>query len=169
MNYIRTPLSFQISGQRIDLDRSIEEKISRLDNLVELIIYTPRGNFSADPDFGFEFWNHEFSNIRQREFNNDHTGLASEMIVNEVTKKECEDSVRNSLATYEPMLKQVLVRMELNIVEPEKKIQKKVWNKFIVKVYVDGSIEDGLGTTTRYEKVVSFLMEPTVKKNKIQI
>ena len=169
MKYIRTPLSFQVSGPRIDMVRNIEEKITRLDNLVELIVFTPRGNFSADPDFGFEFWNHEFSNIRQREFNNDHTGLSSEMIVNEVTKKECEDSVRNSLATYEPMLKQVLVRMELNIVEPEKQIQKKVWNQFIVKVYVDGSIEDGLGTTTRYEKVVSFLMEPTVKKNKIQI
>ncbi len=169
MNFIRTPLSFQASGSRIELVRNIEEKISRLDNLVELIVFTPRGNFSADPDFGFEFWNHEFSNIRQREFNNDHTGFSSDTVVNEVTKKECEDSVRQSLATYEPLLKQVLVRMELNIVEPEKQIQKKVRNKFLVKVVVEGSIEDGLGTSTRYEKEVSFLMEPMAKKNRMSI
>lgn len=169
MNYISTPLSFQVSGSRVDLVRTVEERISRLDNLVELIVFTPRGNFSADPDFGFEFWNHEFSNIRQREFNNDHTGLSSETVVNEVTKKECEDSVRNSLATYEPMLKQVFVRMELVIVEPEKEIQKKVRHKYMVKVYVEGNIEDGLGTSIRYEKEVSFLMEPTAKKNRLSI
>ena len=153
----------------MDLVRTVEERISRLDNLVELIVFTPRGNFSADPDFGFEFWNHEFSNIRQREFNNDHTGLSSETVVNEVTKKECEDSVRNSLATYEPMLKQVFVRMELVIVEPEKEIQKKVRHKYMVKVFVEGNIEDGLGTSIRYEKEVSFLMEPTAKKNRLSI
>lgn len=169
MNFIKTPLFFQVSGSRIELVRNIEEKITRLDNLVELIVFTPRGNFSADPDFGFEFWNHEFSNIRQREFNNDHTGLSSETIVNEVTKKECEDSVRQSLATYEPMLKQVFVRMELIVVEPEKQIRKKVKNKFIVKVIVKGSIEDGLGTSTDYGKEVSFLMEPTAKNNRISI
>lgn len=169
MNYISTPLSFQVSGSRVDLVRTVEERISRLDNLVELIVFTPRGNFSADPDFGFEFWNHEFSNIRQREFNNDHTGLSSETVVNEVTKKECEDSVRNSLATYEPMLKQVFVRMELVIVEPEKEIQKKVRHKYMVKVFVEGNIEDGLGTSIRYEKEVSFLMEPTAKKNRLSI
>jgi hypothetical protein len=169
MNYIDTPLSLQVSGSRIDLDRNIEEKVTRLDNLVRLIVFTPRGNFSADPDFGFEFWNHEFSNIRQREFNNDHTGMSSEALVSEVTKKECEDSIRNSLAAYEPMLKDVFVRMELKIVEPEKQIQTKVRHKFLVKVIVEGNMEDGLGTSTRYEKEVSFLMEPTAKKERISI
>lgn len=169
MNYIGTPLFFQVSGSRIDLVRNVEEKKRRLDHLVELIVFTPRGNFSADPDFGFEFWNHEFSNIRQREFNNDHTGLTSDIMVNEVTKKECEDSVRNSLAVYEPLLKDVFVRMELKIVELEKQIQKKIRHKFLVNVIVEGNIEEGLGTSARYKKEVSFLMEPTAKKERVSI
>lgn len=169
MNYIRTPLSFQVLGSKICLARTIKEKLTRLDNLVELIVFTPRGKFSADPDFGFEFWNHEFSNIRKREFNNDHTGMSSETIVNEVKKKECEDSIRNSLAGYEPLLKHVIVTMELNLIEEEKQVQEKVKHKFLVKVVVEGNIEDGLGTSVEYQKEVSFLMEPSAKRNRLSV
>ena len=138
-----------------------------LDNLVELIVFTPRGSFNGDPDFGFEYWNHEYSNVHYREFNNEQTRLSYDGLYNEITKKECQESIRQSLSTYAPQLKQVLVSMELNSAEAEKQRKKKVPSKYVVKITVEGIIDDGLGTTCKYEKSVIFLMEPTAKKYRI--
>ena len=74
MNFSSTPLSFKNSDTGITIVRDIQERISMLDNLVELIVFTPRGSFNGDPDFGFEYWNHEYSNVHYREFNNEQTG-----------------------------------------------------------------------------------------------
>ena len=101
MEYIGTPLNISDDGQLV---RDVNERITMLDNLVELIVFTPRGSFEADPDFGFEYWNHEYSNVHYREFNNSQLGKGSFGLHNDVTRKECEESIRNSLATYEPML-----------------------------------------------------------------
>ena len=135
-----------------------------LDNLVELIVFTPRGSFVADPDFGFEYWNHEYANVHYREFNISQTGKIANGLYNEVTKKECEDSIRTSLATYEPMLKNVIVSIELDTTEGKSMRRKKVASKYEVNVVVEGRIDDGLGTLVPYRKVVVFLIEPTVKR-----
>lgn len=167
MNFSSTPLSFKDSDTGIRIVRDIEERISMLDNLVELIVFTPKGSFDGDPDFGFEYWNHEYSNVHYREFNNEQTGLSSGGLYNEITKKECQESIRQSLATYAPQLKQVFVSMELNSAETEKQWRKKVPSKYLVTINVTGNIDDGLGTTCKYEKSVKFLMEPTAKKYRI--
>ncbi len=167
MNFIRTPIIFNSSETGIGIVRDIEERISMLDNLVELIVFTPRGSFVGDPDFGFEYWNHEYSNVHYREFNNEQTGLTSGGLYNEITKKECQDSIRQSLLTYAPQLKQVFVSMELNSAEAGKQLKKKVPSKYIVTITVEGIIDDGLGTTCKYEKNVMFLIEPTAKKYRI--
>ena len=96
MSFISTPVTYIEPSLR--LIRNIEDHITKLDNLVELIVFTPRGSFAADPDFGFEYWNHEFSNVHYREFNVNQTGQGG-TLQNDITKKECEDSIRNSLAT----------------------------------------------------------------------
>ena len=167
MNFSSTPLSFINSDACIRIKRDIEERLSMLDNLVELIVFTPKGSFVGDPDFGFEYWNHEYSNVHYREFNNEQSGLLSAGLNNEITKKECQDSIRQSLSTYAPQLKHVTVSMELNSAEVAKQRKKKVPSKYIVTIKVDGIIEDGLGTTCKYEKDVMFLMEPTAKKYRI--
>ena len=167
MVFSSTPLSFNNTNTGISIVRDIEERISMLDNLVELIVFTPRGSFNGDPDFGFEYWNHEYSNVHYREFNNEQTGLSSGGIYNEITKKECQDSIRQSLSTYAPQLKQVFVSMELNSAEAEKQRKKKVPSKYVVTITVEGIIDDGLGTTCKYEKNVMFLIEPTAKKYRI--
>ena len=82
MKYISTPLEFNEEGTQIL--REIDDRIKVLDNLVELIVFTPRGSFEADPDFGFEYWNHEYSNVHYREFNNSQTGRGARGIQNEV-------------------------------------------------------------------------------------
>ena len=135
-----------------------------LDNLVDLIIFTPRGSFDADPDFGFEYWNHEYSNIHYREFNSEHTGYSGNGLNDEVTKEECKKSICQSLESYEPQLKDVNVSIEINAAEVEKQRRKKVLSKYVVTISVEGIIDDGLGTTTPYKKDVVFLMEPTAKR-----
>lgn len=138
-----------------------------LDNLVELIVFTPRGSFEADPDFGFEYWSHEFSNVNYREFNNGQIGLSASEVFNDITKKECQDSVRLSLATYAPQLKHVTISIELNTAGANNQQGRKMQSKYIVTVKVQGTIEDGLGTSCNYIKDVKFLIEPTVKRIKI--
>lgn len=162
MSFISTPLVFQQNGASIL--RDIDDHIRMLDNLVELIVFTPRGSFAADPDFGFEYWNHEYSNVHYREFNNSQLGKLTKGLQNEVTKKECEDSIMNSLATYEPMLKNVTVSIVLDTAENKQVRRKKTASKYEVNVVVEGQLDDGLGTLQPYRKNVVFLVEPTVKR-----
>ena len=166
-NFANTPISFRNDESSIKIIRGIEDCVSVLDNLIELIVFTPRGSFVGDPDFGFEYWNHEFSNVHYREFNNDHTGISVVGVQNEITKKECQESIRRSLATYAPQLKQVVISMELNSAETERQQKKKVPSKYMVTIIIEGIIDDGLGTTSKYEKKVMFLMEPTAKKYRV--
>jgi hypothetical protein len=162
MSFISTPLVFQQNGASIL--RDIDDHIRMLDNLVELIVFTPRGSFAADPDFGFEYWNHEYSNVHYLEFNNSQLGKLTKGLQNEVTKKECEDSILNSLATYEPMLKNVTVSIVLDTAENKQVRRKKTASKYEVNVVVEGQLDDGLGTLQPYRKNVVFLVEPTVKR-----
>lgn len=153
---------FLDQGARIQ--RDIEERQKMLDNLVELVVFTPRGQFDADPDFGFEYWNHEFSNVHYREFNTSQTGRIANGLYNEVTKKECEESIKQSLATYEPMLKDVIVNIGLDQADDKQMRRRRVHSKYEITVNVEGRLDDGLGTMRPYSKKVVFLVEPTVKR-----
>ena len=164
MEFVSIPLSFSKTDSGTLITRSLEERISMLDNLVELIVFTPRGSFDADPDFGFEYWNHEFSNVHYREFNASQGTKSSGSLYNEITKKECEDSIKQSLATYEPMLKNVVVSIELDAAAQKQRRRRRVASKYVVNVIVEGGIDDGLGVLRPYRKVVVFLVEPTVKR-----
>ena len=162
--FISTPLNFieRNSSKAVHLGRDIDNRSEMRDNLIELIVFTPRGSFDADPDFGFEYWNHEYSNIHYMDFNNDNSGTA--ISYNEVTKRECQESVRLSLQTYYPQLKNVTVLIDLAIADADKQRRKKVMSKYSVKVTVKGVISDGLGTNRDYSKDVIFLVEPTAKQ-----
>lgn len=165
MGFVNTPIDFKRSETSVIISREIEDKIMMLDNLIELIVFTPRGSFSADPDFGFEYWNHEYSNIHCRNFNNDHAGMSFMGLYNDVTRKECQESIRKSLETYEPLLNHVEVSIELNAVDDDRLYKrKKIFSKYEVVVRVVGILSDGLGMARKYEKKVMFFMEPTVKQ-----
>lgn len=168
MNYSHTPLLFDSSGTSTVIVREVADRVVMLDNLVELIAFTPKGSFAGDPDFGFEYWNHEYSNVNYREFNYEQAGIHAQGRYNEATKQECQESIRQSLLTYAPELKQVVVTMDLNSAEREVLQRKKLPSKYVVKIIVEGIIEDGLGTTRKYEKQVVFFMEPTAKKHKTE-
>lgn len=164
MDFINIPLEYQKEESSIKIKRNIEDRIKMIDNLIELIVFTPRGSFIADPDFGFEYWNHEYSNIHYRDFNNDHSVMSRLGLYDEVTKKECQDSIRSGLETYEPLLKHIDVSIELSSVGVDNLSGKKVISKYEILVKVVGVLDDGLGTVSPYEKKVLFYMEPTVKR-----
>ena len=164
MNYISAPLDFQSQGRQTMLKRDINDRIRMLDNLIELIVFTPRGSFAADPDFGFEYWNHEYSNVQYRAFNNDQTSITTKNVVNEITREECHESIRRSLATYAPQLNNVVVEMKLEATDSDRLSHLRLKSKYVVSIRVEGKLDDGAGTTAHYEKKVNFLIEPTVKK-----
>lgn len=164
MGYIKVPISYA----KIDfseIKREIDDRNTMIDNLIELIVFTPRGSFPADADFGFEYWNNEYSNVNFRDFNNGQNGALVNGLYNEITRKECQESIKRSLETYDVLLKQVDVSIELRSVDSEQR--KKITSKFQVVVNVTGMLDEGLGTFTPYKKEISFLMEPTVKRYKI--
>ena len=167
MQFIKTPITYEGDSQTIA--RNIENHIAEIDNFIELIVFTPRGSFVADDEFGFEYWNHEYSNVHYRNFNNGQnesfTNISGAFY--EVTLRECKESIENSLRIYEPQLKQIGVFIELNSVTMENGIQRNLRSKYEVVIKVTGMLDNGLGTMTPYKKEISFLMEPTVKQIKI--
>ena len=132
-------------------------------NILELIVFTPKGSFSADPEFGFEYWNHEFSNIDVREFNNGYLGMMSNAsTLNDITRRECETSLRESILAYEPRLLKPEVKIELDMNSDTRK--KNARSKYEMRILITGSIYDGLGIEAQYDKRISFMVEPIAKK-----
>lgn len=153
LDFSKSPVIEQESG---DIEKSI-------DSLLDLIVFTPKGSFAADPDFGFEYWNHEFTNVNIREFNNDYIGMdTGEGNLNQISRRLCEDSLRESIINYEPRLRQPEARVELDT--NTKRGRKSMPSKYEMRIIITGSLDDGLGITRPYEKKISFMVEPIVKK-----
>lgn len=144
------------------LEKESGELESCINSILDLIVFTPKGTFCADPEFGFEYWNHEFSNINVREFNNSYIGMVeSDQTLNDVSRKQCEISLKDSIIAYEPRLINPEVKIELEINDKIRK--RKSQSKYEMKIMISGSIDDGLGILKPFEKRISFMIEPTVK------
>lgn len=165
MAFIKTPLTYEDNTGIIA--RTLEERVAMIDNFIDLIVFSPKGSFIADDDFGFEYWNHEYSNVHFRSFNHGQNGTYSNGLYNEVTLKECKESIEKSLCIYEPQLKQVNVSIELGSIKKGNESNHKLLSKYEVTIIIIGVLDDGLGTIAPYKKEISFLMEPTVKRIKI--
>ncbi len=165
MAFVKTPLTYENNTGIIA--RGLEERVAMIDNFIELIVFSPKGSFIADDDFGFEYWNHEYSNVHFRSFNHGQNGTYSNGLYNEVTLKECKESIEKSLSIYEPQLKQVNVSIELGSIKTENESNHKLLSKYEVTIIITGVLDDGLGTMAPYKKEISFLMEPTVKRIRI--
>lgn len=161
-NFSHIPLSIDFSKSPI-LEQESGDMERSINNILDLIVFTPKGSFIADPDFGFEYWNHEFSNINVREFNNNYLGMVSNVkTLNEISRKQCEISLKESILCYEPRLHQPDVKVELDI--NNKKSRKSIPSKYEMRIMITGSLDDGLGIMRPYEKRISFMVEPIAKK-----
>lgn len=164
MSFISIPFAYLNPSTELIIKRKQGSEVEQLDNLIELIAYTPRGSFLADPDFGFEYWNHEYSNIQYRTFNSGQGGLLAGTASQEVTKLECQESIRQSLLTYAPQLTKVEVAVELKAADyNERPGKRKVQSKHEVVIVVEGELDNGIGTS-RYKKKIEFLIEPSAKR-----
>lgn len=167
MNYIKTPILTSGNGSTVTLQRNLTDRTAMIDNLIELIIFTPKGSFLADPDFGFEYWNHEYANIQYRNFNYGQAMNTVRGLYKEITKTECQESIRESLATYCPDLKDPVIDISLNAATEEKMKNVFVKPKHYVTISVQGMVDNGTGTMRPYKKEIAFLMEPTLKTHSI--
>lgn len=164
MSFISIPFAYLNPSTELVIKRRQGSEVEQLDNLIELIAYTPRGSFLADPDFGFEYWNHEYSNIQYRTFNSGQGGLLAGTASQEVTKLECQESIRQSLLTYAPQLTKVEVAVELKAADySERPGKRKVQSKHVIIIVVEGELDNGIGTS-RYKKRIEFLIEPSAKR-----
>jgi hypothetical protein len=162
MAFIKTPLTYE--NNSLVIARDIEEQIAMIDNFIEFIVFSPKGSFAADDDFGFDYWNHEYSNVHLQSFNLGQDMNFTNGLYNEITLKECKESIEKSLEAYEPQLKQVGVSIELGAVKTDRESSRKLLSKYEVTIRITGMLDDGLSTLFPYKKEVSFLMEPTVKR-----
>lgn len=166
MDYLSTPLAYRDSGSSLTVNRYPKNIKAVIDDLVDLIIFTPKGSFPADPDFGFEYWNHEYSNINYKNFNNGQAITATDGSRHEITKAECQDSIRNSLSVYAPQLTNININMELSSTYEECYGKDDIKSKHTARIVIEGDIENELGTTIKYKREVVFYTEPTLKKRR---
>lgn len=164
MDYISAPLTFQRSGSSVVVDRNINERVAMMDNLVELIVFTPKGSFNADPDFGLEYWNHEYANISDVQFNNN----AGRNDYNRMSiKEQCEASIAGSILEYAPekfKIRDVHVAMNMRDNEPKLHGGRKSYSHHEVVIFISAKLDDGMGTAYDYTREIAFMVEPTVKK-----
>lgn len=168
MNYIQSPLSFKCFGNVVTIERSIEERISMMDNIVELAVFTPIGSFNADPDFGLEYWNYEYVNISDTQFN---TGADRSDYTKLSMKEQCEASIAESIRAYAPQklnITDVVVTMNLKDDEIIQRDVRKVYSHHVVVVHVAAKLDNGMGTSFLYTKEMSFMVEPTAKRINIR-
>lgn len=156
------PLAIILSDTPV-LEKETGELENCINSILDLIVFTPKGTFCADPEFGFEYWNHEFSNINVREFNNSYLGMVADTgSLNDVSRRQCELSLKESISAYEPRLINPEVKIELEINDKIRK--RKTQSKYEMHILISGSIDDGLGIVRPFEKRISFMVEPTTKK-----
>lgn len=145
------------------LERELGNVDKCIDRILELIVFTPKGSYSADPEFGFEYWNHEFYNLNVREFNNNYMSIMTDTkSVNGISRKQCETSLRNSILAYEPRLQHPEVKVELDI--NSKPANMNMQSKYEMRIIITGEIDDGLGVSRAYEKRIAFMVEPIAHK-----
>lgn len=162
MNYISAPMTLVDSDEGVAIMRNIDEQRTMMDNLVELAVFTPKGSFNADPDFGLEYWNEEYANVNDSQFNNnaqrDEYTLLS-------TKEKCEAGIAQNIIDYAPDLLKVRdVCVNMSMCDDDD--VRNSYSRHKMVVFVTAKLDDGLGTTSDYMREVSFMVEPTVIKRR---
>ncbi len=161
--FIDVPLSVSVEEKAV-LARSRSSVEKNIEDMLDLIVFTPKGAFSADPDFGFEYWNHEFSNMDVRRFNDSYLESSFDASsVAAISRKQCEKSLVESISAYEPRLQSPVVKIELDVNGSPRR--RKVQPKYEMRIMISGSIDDGLGICRPYEKKISFMVEPVIRSS----
>lgn len=159
MNY-RLPIDFYGFFQKIELSKNkkgarfkpvfdhIDDVTESIDQFIDLLVFTHHGECRFQHDFGFSFWDNEFSNISIQDFN-----------TREKPKKDFEDDLKNVIETFETRLKNVQVEILLS--EEDAHVQKSKI-KFMVLISITGKIK--AIQSKPYKKQIVFSVGPVAKK-----
>ncbi len=171
MNYSNSPINFMLDGQlNLQIARPLTNVSAMIDNWVDTVVFTSIRRFKADEEFGFSFWDNEFIAMNLVDFNN---GADYKMVRRKNNREEkvqmsragirqCERSVRDSIAYYLPYLKHLEVEVQLSM-EKSKYSRRGENSKYVVRVLVKGRLTYNEYVGTRegeYHREVEFFMDP---------
>jgi hypothetical protein len=159
MNY-KIPLDFYGFFQKIELSNNkkqthfdpVFQKVDKvkesIDEFIDLLVFTHPGECVFFHDFGFAFWESQFSNISIEHLNN-----------SEYPKKEFEESLQRSISRYETRLEDVNVEVLLTNQDISPLVKK---NTFSVVVSVTGKTKTFPGEP--YHRTIIFASETMTRK-----
>lgn len=172
MDYSNSPIQFELDKHRdLQIARPLSNAIVVINNWVDTVVFTSIRRFKADEEFGFSFWDNEFIAMNLVDFNN---GTDYRIITDKKNNREkkvqmsrsgirqCEKTVRDSIAYYVPYLKNLSVEVQLSM-EKSRYSRRGENSKYVVRVKVSGRIEHNEYVGTReddYSRVVEFFMDP---------
>ncbi|MFH1119809.1 MAG: GPW/gp25 family protein [Bacteroidota bacterium] len=156
----KIPVDFHYFFQKAGIGKSVKqarlspefEKLPTLkasiDDFIDLLVFTHPGECKFAYDFGFSFWETEFSNLTVERFNN-----------SEYPRKRYEENLKETIQKYEPNLTDV--KVEILLSDDELMINRLKISFFVV-IVVHGFIK-GIRKEP-YRKNIVFSLGPVIKK-----
>jgi len=150
--------------------RPLSNSTAVIDNWVDTVVFTSIRRFKADEEFGFSFWDNEFIAMNLVDFNHgadykivkNKNGQEKKVKMSRSGIRECEKTVRDSIAYYIPYLENLNVEVQLSM-EKSRYSRRGKNSKYVVRVQVTGRFvyNEYVGTREgEYLRVVEFFMDP---------
>ena len=171
MHYSNSPIQFVNDEQlNLQIERPLSNVSSVIDNWVDTVVFTSIRRFKADEEFGFSFWDNEFIAMNLADFNHGtdfkivkrKNNREEKVQMSRAGIRQCEKSVRDSIAYYIPFLKNLEVEVQLSM-EKNKYSRRGENSKYVVRVLVKGRLtyNEYIGTREdEYQREVEFFMDP---------
>lgn len=172
MNYSNSPILFELDQHRdLQIARPLSNTTAVIDNWVDTVVFTSIRRFKADEEFGFSFWDNEFIAMNLVDFNNGadyrivkdkRNGREKKVQMSRSGIRQCEKTVRDSIAYYIPYIKNLNVEVQLSM-EKSRYSRRGENSKYVVRVHVSGRLvyNEYVGTREgEYLRMVEFFMDP---------
>ena len=172
MTYSLSPIQFELDDNKdLKISRPLNNTIMMIDNWVDTVIFTSIRRFKGDEDFGFSFWDNELIAMNLRDFNNGsdykivkdkRNGRDRKEQMSLAGIRQCECSIRDSIAIYIPSLKDIQVDVQLSM-EKSEFSQRGRGSKYVVRILIKGklTLSEYAGTSDEnYQRRVEFFMDP---------
>ena len=157
--YYQTPLN--ISEENLSIAQEASSVRESIDSFLELAVFTPKGSFKPDADFGFEFWSNEFQNFVIKNFN---SRTSDDKLLNnrgEKTNKDaCERGLKKCIELYETRLSNV--RVEMNLEQKNSSGINEI--KYDVHLKISGEMEIDKFVSENYTKEIRFSVGPVIRR-----
>ena len=163
--YYQTQLN--ISEENLSIAQEASSVRESIDSFLELVVFTPKGSFKPDSDFGFEFWSNEFQNFVIKNFNSRTSDANLLNNRGEKTNKEaCEKGLKKCIELYETRLKNVRIEMNLDQNDVGKQGHNTGINeiKYDVHLKISGEMAIDQFVSENYTKEIRFSVGPVIRR-----